>query len=64
AKRQGTGLGLVTVRNLVKAHGGDIRVETHAPEGGAAFTVTFPLLSDGWDTIGTPSLAPGRHHAQ
>jgi signal transduction histidine kinase len=43
-KRQGTGLGLVTVRNLVKAHGGEIRVETASPEGGAAFTVTLPLI--------------------
>jgi signal transduction histidine kinase len=42
-KQQGTGLGLVTVRNLVKAHGGEIRVETAAPEGGAAFTITLPL---------------------
>ena len=43
-KQQGTGLGLVTVRNLVKAHGGDVRVETKAPEGGAAFTVLLPLV--------------------
>jgi two-component system sensor kinase FixL len=43
-KRQGTGLGLVTVRNLVKAHGGEIQVETESPEGGAAFTVTLPLI--------------------
>ncbi|HEX6903013.1 MAG TPA: ATP-binding protein [Thermoanaerobaculia bacterium] len=42
-KKQGTGLGLVTVRNLVRAHGGDVRVETRAPEGGAAFTVLLPL---------------------
>src|SRR5215210_1592157 len=42
-KKQGTGLGLVTVRNLVKAHGGEIEVETQAPEGGAAFTVVLPL---------------------
>ena len=42
-KQQGTGLGLVTVRNLVKAHGGDVRVEAKAPEGGAAFTVVLPL---------------------
>jgi hypothetical protein len=34
---------VVTVRNMVKAHGGEIRVETTAPEGGAAFTVTLPL---------------------
>jgi signal transduction histidine kinase len=43
-KKQGTGLGLVTVRNLVKTHGGEVRVETKAPEGGAAFTVLLPLL--------------------
>ena len=46
-KKQGTGLGLVTVRNLVKAHGGDVRVETRAPEGGAAFTVVLPLAQAG-----------------
>ena len=46
-KKQGTGLGLVTVRNLVKAHGGDVRVETRAPEGGAAFTVLLPLATAG-----------------
>jgi signal transduction histidine kinase len=44
-KNQGTGLGLVTVRNLVKAHGGEIRVEIKAPEGGAAFTVILPLAA-------------------
>ena len=44
-KKQGTGLGLVTVRNLVKAHGGDIEVETRAPEGGAAFTIALPLAA-------------------
>jgi signal transduction histidine kinase len=44
-KKQGTGLGLVTVRNLVKAHGGEIRVEAKAPEGGAAFTVLLPLVA-------------------
>jgi signal transduction histidine kinase len=63
-KKQGTGLGLVTVRNLIKAHGGGIRVETRAPEGGAAFIVTLPL---GRDTMGpgaAPSPAPGRIHAQ
>ena len=52
-KKQGTGLGLVTVRNLVKAHGGDVRVETKAPEGGAAFTVFLPLA---------PARAKSRAH--
>lgn len=58
-KQQGTGLGLVTVRNLVKAHGGDIRVETAAPEGGAAFTVTLPLETEparSADPIPSPSI--------
>jgi signal transduction histidine kinase len=50
-KRQGTGLGLVTVRNLVKAHGGEIRVETASPEGGAAFTVTLPLIPASEETV-------------
>ncbi|MFL6197256.1 MAG: ATP-binding protein [Thermoanaerobaculia bacterium] len=44
-KKQGTGLGLVTIRNLVKAHGGEVRVETRAPEGGAAFTVVLPVAA-------------------
>ena len=46
-KQQGIGLGLVTVRNLVKAHGGEVRVEAKAPEGGAAFTVLLPLGAAG-----------------
>jgi signal transduction histidine kinase len=50
-KKEGTGLGLVTVRNLVKAHGGEIRVETAAPEGGAAFTITLPLTPAESETL-------------
>jgi signal transduction histidine kinase len=45
-KKSGTGLGLATVRNLVKAQGGEIAVTPKAPEGGAAFTVTFPIKQD------------------
>ncbi|MBN1947719.1 MAG: response regulator [Bradymonadales bacterium] len=36
------GLGLVTVRNMMLAHGGDVHVEQNAPEGGAAFTLRIP----------------------
>jgi signal transduction histidine kinase len=42
-KKQGTGLGLVTVHNVARAHGGEVRVEREAPEGGAAFTLVLPL---------------------
>lgn len=42
-KRKGTGLGLVTVRNLAKAHGGWVDVEPQSQEGGAAFAVSIPL---------------------
>jgi len=41
-KRSGTGLGLATVRNLVVAHGGEIRVEPREAGGGAAFLIKFP----------------------
>jgi signal transduction histidine kinase len=43
-KEKGTGLGLATVRNLVLAHGGQVHVESPAPEGGAAFVLTFPAM--------------------
>ncbi|GIW71481.1 MAG: hypothetical protein KatS3mg102_1023 [Planctomycetota bacterium] len=46
-KAQGTGLGLMTVRNLVRAHGGQVRAEPHAPEGGAAFELIFPVVAGG-----------------
>jgi len=46
-KRTGTGLGLATVRNLVIAHGGEITVEPKGAEGGAAFLLKFPRITDG-----------------
>lgn len=46
-KRTGTGLGLATVRNLVIAHGGEITVEPKGAEGGAAFLLKFPRITNG-----------------
>ena len=43
-KANGTGLGLSIVQNLVTAHDGRIDVDLHPPEGGAAFTMTLPLV--------------------
>jgi len=45
-KSRGTGLGLATVKNLVTAHGGEIRVDDEPPEGGAAFSVRFRRQAD------------------
>jgi len=41
AKEGGTGLGLVIVRDVVKAHGGDVQLLD--PDDGTAFRVTLPL---------------------
>lgn len=42
---EGTGIGLALVRELVKLHGGDVRVDS-TPEKGTSFTVAIPLGSD------------------
>ncbi len=39
---KGSGLGLSLVRHIVRAHGGDVLVES-APEKGSKFTIAFPL---------------------
>ncbi|MHC2088816.1 sensor histidine kinase [Methylobacterium sp. CM6244] len=41
-KANGMGMGLAICRNLIDAHGGDIRVDA-APGGGAAFHITLPI---------------------
>ena len=46
-KRSGTGLGLATSRNLVIAHGGEITVEAKGAEGGAAFLIKLPRMTNG-----------------
>lgn len=43
-KEDGTGLGLVTSKKIVEAHGGQIRVDS-APDAGTTFTVSLPLPS-------------------
>ncbi|MDD3089291.1 MAG: ATP-binding protein, partial [Candidatus Omnitrophica bacterium] len=44
-KKEGTGLGLYTVKNIIDAHGGSIFVESE-PGKGTAFRVVFPALKD------------------
>ena len=44
----GTGLGLALVAEHMRAMHGEVRVET-APEGGARFVLTLPVLSNGHD---------------
>ena len=39
---KGSGLGLSLVRHIVRAHGGDVNVES-APEKGSKFTIALPL---------------------
>jgi signal transduction histidine kinase len=45
-KAHGTGLGLATVKNLVRAHGGEITLEPDPPGGGAAFRIFLPLAPE------------------
>jgi signal transduction histidine kinase len=41
---KGSGLGLALVRHIVRAHGGDVQVES-TPEKGSKFTIALPLNS-------------------
>ncbi len=41
--KRSTGLGLATVRNIVKAHDGEIEVRPKGPDGGATFKLLLPV---------------------
>jgi signal transduction histidine kinase len=45
-KPHGTGLGLATARNLVRALGGEVAAEADPPDGGACFRLTLPIASE------------------
>ena len=49
APGHGTGLGLVIVSQVVREHGGEVKVESN-PGGGTRFRLTFPT----WNAARTP----------
>jgi predicted ATPase/signal transduction histidine kinase/tRNA A-37 threonylcarbamoyl transferase component Bud32 len=54
----GLGLGLYIAHRIVKAHGGDLRVESE-PGHGATFTLTLPWAAPGPAGAGGPASAAG-----
>ncbi|WP_375769414.1 ATP-binding protein [Archangium gephyra] len=59
-KKEGFGLGLYIVRQLVEAHGGSVRVESREGEG-ATFTVELPLVAASRE-VGASTQPPGMVH--
>ena len=61
-KKTGVGLGLSIVSKIVDGHGGSIHVE-NAPEGGAVFTLFFPLEESGELAAGAELRSAGQVRA-
>ena len=61
-KKTGVGLGLSIVSKIVDGHGGSIRVE-NAAEGGAVFTLFFPLAESGDAQAGDELRSAGQMRA-
>jgi PAS domain S-box-containing protein len=53
-KKKGSGLGLMIVQRIVRAHGGRIELESRAGEG-ATFRIWFPLHDRGPRLLGAPA---------
>ncbi len=55
----GSGIGLAVVRDLVRAHGGEVSVESE-PGGGSRFLVVFPRASGSVESFTAPSHPEAR----
>jgi signal transduction histidine kinase len=53
----GTGLGLYISRELARAHGGELSVESSSPESGTVFLLSLPRVEQGAQLVTEPSRA-------